>query len=114
VVYQRIGKEADVNPHRIIIAFQNIKSAIPQDKDCENVVMVFPSVSVKNVINGCGPEKMNAILNNSNFYNETINLTPGSFKVFNMTNDTFNDGGDSSPSNKIMSIATPFYDRNKP
>jgi len=29
-------------------------------------------------------------------------------------NDTFDDGGDPSPSNKIMSVATPFYDSSKP
>lgn len=113
-MHQRIGKDADVNPHRIIIAFQNVKSLVPLDSDCENVVMVFPSVKVPNVKNGCGAEKMNAFLNKTNFYNETINLPPGTFKVFNMTNDTFDDEGNFSPSNKIMSITTPFYDLTKP
>lgn len=31
-----------------------------------------------------------------------------------MTKDTFDDEGNSSPSNKVMSITTPFYDLSKP
>ncbi len=31
-----------------------------------------------------------------------------------MTKDTFDDEGNSNPSNKIMSITTPFYDLSKP
>jgi hypothetical protein len=108
IVYQRIGKDANVNPHRIIIAFQNIKSPVPLDADCENVVMVFPSIKVPNVKNGCGSDKMDGFLNNTNFYKDSIVLSPGTYRVFNIADDTFDLGGDCSPSNKIMSISTSF------
>jgi hypothetical protein len=91
VVHQRIGRDANVNPHRIIIAFQNIKSPLSQDKECENVVMVFPSIKVPNVKNGCGNGIIDTFLNNSNFYKETIILLRDNYKVFNMDNDTFDD-----------------------
>ena len=70
--------------------------------------MVFPSIKVPNVKNGCGPEKMDGFLNKTNFYKDTIILSPGTFKVFNIADDTFDVGGNYSNDNKIMSISTPF------
>ena len=57
---------------------------------------------------------MDSYLNNSRLWQDTINLAPGQFKVFNIMNDTFDDAGDPSASNKIMSVSTPFYDSSKP
>jgi hypothetical protein len=71
VVHQRIGKDANVNPVRIIIAFEVFKSPLPIGNDCENVVMVFPSTNIANVTNGC--EKMDNFLGKANFYTNTIN-----------------------------------------
>ena len=68
VIYQRIGKDADVNPHRIIIAFQNVRTPAAVDADCQNVVMVYPSFAVKNVKNACGGENMESYLNKSRLW----------------------------------------------
>ena len=51
---------------------------------------------------------MDDILNKTNFYKDTIILSPGKFKVFNIDDDTFDVGGNYSNDNKIMSISTPF------
>ncbi|TNV84907.1 hypothetical protein FGO68_gene7275 [Halteria grandinella] len=53
LVITRMGKDADINMHRVFVALQN-KVTTPS-VSCENVVMVYPSRYVP-VKNGCGTE----------------------------------------------------------
>jgi hypothetical protein len=100
-----------VNPLRLIIALQNVKSPAATDSDCENLVMIFPSRKTT-VKNGCGLDAMEKNLNGTGLWRDSFKLARGTFKVFNIMNDTID--GSTSLNNMIMSISTPIYDQNKP
>ena len=94
-----------------MFAIQNVKSPAARDSDCENLVMVFPSRRTT-VKNGCGTDGMEKNLNMTGLWRDSIKLQRGTFKFFNIMNDTLD--GSNSLNNMVMSIATPIYDQNRP
>jgi hypothetical protein len=57
----RMGKDADINMHRVFIALQSNSTGAGGQVTCENSVMVYPSSFVQ-VKNGCDQTVMDANL----------------------------------------------------